>query len=140
MPPRIKYTEIAPAGCKVKTDLEPSARRHGREATRREPIKSRAWQINGSAFCLDRHNPAAAPPTKSSGSVTAARKGSLQTAVTSRFWRGCVQCSGKNWICPVPGMLRSRRRDADAKDSPVFHFPLRFWGRSAQNCREIGRA
>ncbi len=33
MPPRIKYTEIAPAGCKVKTDLEPSARRHGREAT-----------------------------------------------------------------------------------------------------------
>ncbi|MGO8720687.1 MAG: carboxymuconolactone decarboxylase family protein [Acidobacteriaceae bacterium] len=55
MEPRLDYTKASPEAAKPMIQLESFVRRSGIDAKLLEPIKIRASQLNGCAFCIDMH-------------------------------------------------------------------------------------
>lgn len=55
MQPRLEFATVAPEVFKAMSALEACVSRSGLESSLLELVKTRASQINGCAFCLDRH-------------------------------------------------------------------------------------
>lgn len=55
MQPRLEFAKVAPEVFKAMSALEACVSRSGLESSLLELVKTRASQINGCAFCLDRH-------------------------------------------------------------------------------------
>ena len=56
MEQRLDYTKVAPGALRAMYGLERYVRESGLEASLLHLVKMRASQINGCAFCLDRHS------------------------------------------------------------------------------------